>query len=235
MISKVQSTNAGGADRPSKCKVHKIAISAALSSTPSVSHIFYTSLVFGGGCTPVSIASVIQTHLATESYLKTLALHPPNRKSSTFTAIREDIYTESFPLYTDFFDLQNSSATVRIPHDGSGSGIAWAKRDELGEATARIVQAYRYAPVGQYKYLNMVILLSGPKIMNVAETLEELADMAGLKEKVKIMRVSQQIFAKDPKTREMMGSHGPKHPAKFWASTFKALRAGKCAIVSGEL
>lgn len=114
----------------------------------------------------------MQAHLATESFLKTLALHSPTQKPFTFTAIREGIYTESFPLYTGFFDLQNPSNEVKIPHDGSGPGIAWAKRDELGEATARIVQAYRYAPIGKYEGLNRSMLLSGPQVVSVADTLK---------------------------------------------------------------
>lgn len=177
----------------------------------------------------------MQAHLATESFLKTLALHPPIQKPFTFTAIREGIYTESFPLYTGFFDLQNPSNEVKIPHDGSGPGIAWAKRDELGEATARIVQAYRYAPIGKYEGLNAVILLSGPQVMSVADTLKQVAGLAGLKETVKITRVTQQEFTEDPKTQAIMGPHGPGNPAKFWTSTFEALTAGECAIVSGEL
>ena len=233
--------NDSNADHLSLCKAHKAMISAAVSSTPGVSHIFYTSLAFGGKCTPVSVASVMQAHLATESYLKALALHPPNKKPFTFTAIREGIYSESFPLYTGFFDLQNPSAEVKIPHDGFGAGIAWAKRDELGEATARIVQdycyapAYRYARAGKYEYLNMVILLSGPRVLRIAETLWQLAEITKLQEKVKITRVTQQEFTDDPKAREVLGSHGPEDPAKLWTSTFEALRAGECAILSGEL
>ena len=177
----------------------------------------------------------MQAHLATESYLKTLALHPPTQKPFTFTAIRQGIYTESFSLYTGFFDLQNPSTEVKIPHDGSGLGIAWAKRDELGEATARIVQAYRYAPVGKYECLNSVILLSGAQVISIADTLNQAAGIAGLKEKVNITRVTQQEFTEERKTQEIMGSHGPGNPANLWTSTFEALRAGECAIASGEL
>ncbi|CAF9929274.1 MAG: hypothetical protein ALECFALPRED_004288 [Alectoria fallacina] len=31
---------------------------------------------------------------------------------------------------------------MKIPHDGSGPGIAFAKIDDLGEVTAKLVQEY---------------------------------------------------------------------------------------------
>ena len=56
-----------------------------------------------------------------------------------FTAIREGIYSERFPTYTGFPDLQDLPEELKIPHDGSGPGIAFAKIDDLGEATAKLV------------------------------------------------------------------------------------------------
>lgn len=63
---------------------------------------------------------VMQAHLRTESYLKALGLEAnatPDQKPFTFTAIREEIYSESFPMYTGFPHPQNLPAGLKIPHD----------------------------------------------------------------------------------------------------------------------
>lgn len=45
-------------------------------------------------------------------------------------------------MYTKFFDLKKAVDEVRILHDGSGPGIAWAKIGELGEASSQLVKEY---------------------------------------------------------------------------------------------
>ena len=57
---------------------------------------------------------------------------------------------------------------VRIPHDGSGpGGLAWVKRDELGEGTAKVLrEALEYKPDASKDepfFFNITLLLSGPR------------------------------------------------------------------------
>lgn len=106
-------------------------------------------------------------HLATEKYLAELPGH------FTYTAIREGLYSESFPIYTAWFDPHQPVEEITIPHPGTGPGVAWAKRDELGEATAKMIYAYAKNPAG-FPYLNRVVLLSGPREVSLAETAEVL-------------------------------------------------------------
>lgn len=84
-------------------------------------------------------------------------------KPTTFTAVREGIYSESFPIFTVVPDPENPPDEVKVPHDGSGPGTTFAKIDDLGEAIANLVKEYLDAP-GNFKYTNQVMLLSGLRV-----------------------------------------------------------------------
>lgn len=210
-----------------------MAIDAAHRS--GVSHIFYTSLAFGGDCTAKSVAHVMQAHLKTEAYLKSIESESTERsdkKPVTFTAIREGIYSESFPMYTGFPDLQNLPEEVKIPHGGSGPGIAFAKIDDLGEATAKLVKQYLDSP-GGFQYKNEIILLSGSSVWSLADTVKLLGKVKGKDMKVK--QVTEEEYVADPRVQQMLGSHGPREVPKQWATSFDAVREGECAVASVEL
>ena len=55
------------------------------------------------------------------------------RSSINFTSIREGLYTNAFPVFMGWYP---STSTVYLPSDGP---IAFTLRDELGEATARLM------------------------------------------------------------------------------------------------
>ena len=107
--------------------------------------MFYTSLTFGGDRNLFSAVHVTQAYIATDKYLSSI-VHPeveePTLRSLSYTNIREGIYSDSLPMYTGFFDLTGSSNEFRIPHEGTGPGIAWVKIDNLSEALARLVHDY---------------------------------------------------------------------------------------------
>lgn len=67
-------------------EAHRRAVTAALDASPGVEHVFYTSLAFGGDGWPESKAHVMQAHLKTEAWLRSLC---QSRPSFTFTSIRE--------------------------------------------------------------------------------------------------------------------------------------------------
>ena len=143
----------------------------------------------------------MQAHLKTERYLKSLKsenTEGPNRKSLTFTAIREGTYSESFPMYTGFPDLQNLPKELKIPYDGSGPGIAFAKIDELGKATARLVKEYLDG-MEIFKYKDQVMLLSGPKFWSLADTVKLMEKLKG--KKINLKRVSEVEYGADPRFR----------------------------------
>lgn len=177
----------------------------------------------------------MQAHLQTEEYLKSLeskSMERADEKPFTFTAIREGIYSESFPMYTGFPDLKNPPDEVKIPHDGTGPGIAFAKIDDLGEATAKLVKEYLDSP-GSFRYKNQIMLLSGPKVWSLAETIKLLADVKG--KEMNFKEVSPEEYVAEPRVQQRLGSHGPGEVPKQWATSFDAVKKGECAVTSVEL
>ena len=106
----------------------------------------------------------MHAHLRTETYLQSFESESTRKSSTepvafTFTSIREGIYSESFPTYNGSPDLQNPADELKIPHDCSGPGIAFATIDDLGEATAKMIKEYRICwdlPVGLGSSINRV-------------------------------------------------------------------------------
>lgn len=215
--------------------MHERAIDAARRS--GVKHIFYSSLAFGGDLTDHSVAHVMGAHLATERYLANL----PGR--FTYTAIREGVYSESYPMYMGGFDIQqaqhsdpsdNKNDEIAIPHDGSGPGIAWAKRDELGEATAKMIVHCATDQMG-FPYLNRVVLLSGPREVSLRESVETIAGvLLPPGREIRIRQVSVDEFVELPWSRRALSCRGV-NLAREWATAWDAIRRGECAVVSPVL
>ncbi|KAJ5980040.1 hypothetical protein N7481_007338 [Penicillium waksmanii] len=205
---------------------HKSAIDAARKS--GVKHIFYSSLAFAGDGNPDTKAQVMLAHLATEKYLA--QLHDQNPQF-TYTVIREGLYSESFPLYTAFFDLKAPSNEICIPHDGSGPGIAWAKQDELGEATANLIAQHAQDPAA-FPYLNKIVLLSGPRALSLNETAEVFSRV--LNKTIKVRQVSVDEYVKQPQVQSGL-TYGGGNWAPLWATAFDGIRDGECAVVTPHL
>ncbi|KAB8230254.1 uncharacterized protein BDW43DRAFT_302533 [Aspergillus alliaceus] len=209
---------------------HQRAIDAAIRS--GVKYIFYGSLGYGGSPqNKESVAHVMQAHLDTERYLDDCTRRHPG---FGYTVVREGLYSESYPLYTSFFDPKNPVDAIRIPHDGSGPGIAWVKREELGEGTAELLARFMKDPNG-FKYRQQTVLLSGSKALTLKETVDVLGKVA--QRPVKILPVSVDEFAALPQNPANFTYHGVDH-SKVWSSAFEAFRCGEGAYVSpllGEL
>lgn len=137
-------------------------------------------------------------HLATESYLA--SLHAQDPQGFSYTILRIGLYAESFPIYTAGFDLHDPPADgkIRVPHDGEGPGIAWAKRAELGEAVARLMAMYKRDPAG-FPYMNELVVLSGPKEYSLAETARVFSDVLG--REITIEQVSIDEYANLPQVK----------------------------------
>ncbi|KAL0935451.1 nmrA-like family protein [Colletotrichum truncatum] len=205
-------------------KVQLPAIDAARRA--GVKHIFYSSLAFAGDYQDSSLAEVMQAHLDSERHLTEAAASDP---SFTFTSVREGLYSESYPIYTAFFDINAPADEILIPHDGSGPGVAWVKRAELGEATAKLIANYSWDP-DQFPYVNKKILLTGPKVWSLEETVKVLSQVAG--KDVRIRQVEVDEYVKLPQVLSVFGS---KDKARTWATAWEAIRAGETAVVTEHL
>ncbi|KAL2864004.1 uncharacterized protein BJX67DRAFT_229617 [Aspergillus lucknowensis] len=210
-----------------RINAHKKAISAAQSS--GVKHIFYSSLGFAGNYTDTSVAHVMGAHLATEKYLSQLS------GSTTYTVIREGLYSESFPIYTSWFDLRFPVSEVKIPHDGSAPGVSWVKRDELGEASAKLVARYATVTAGnvaeEFPYVNKVVLLTGPREISLKETVEVLGRVVG--KDVQIRPITVDEYASLP--HEGRHTYHGVDLSREWATAWEAIRLGETAVVTPTL
>lgn len=196
-------------------------------------HIFYSSLGFAGDASSDSMKSdslavVMQAHLDSEKHL---ASHAQAEPGFTYTSIREGLYSESFSLYLGFFDPKEASdgAEVTIPHDGCGPGVSWVKRDELGEASAKLIA--EYCGVGQFpqQLVNGKILLSGTREISLRETLEILGKSVG--KSFKIRQISIDEYVKLPKVADTFD----ETKARTWATAWEAIRAGEAALITQDL
>lgn len=164
-------------------------------------------------------------HLATEKYLA------EHSQSIGWTSIREGIYSESFPIYTAWFDPKNPVGEILIPHSGSGPGVAWVKRDELGEATAKLIVSYMQSPSG-FKYLNKKVLLSGQREISLAETIDILGRAVG--KPLQIRQISVDEYAKLPQIGDKHTYHG-KDLSREWSTAWEAIRNGDAAAISPDI
>lgn len=164
-------------------------------------------------------------HIATEKYL---ADQVPRIQ---YTCIREGLYSESFPIYTAWFDPQDPADEITIPHSGSGPGVAWVKRDELGEATAKLVASFVLAP-DRFAFANRTVLFSGPREVSLAETVEILGRAVG--KVVKIREISVDEYVRLPQIGDKHTYHGVDL-SREWATAWEAIRDGEAAVVSPAL
>lgn len=202
-------------------KAHRIAIDAAIAS--GIKHIFYSSLAFAG-LTNTSVAHVMGAHLQTEAYLSSLT------DKISYTVVREGIYSESYPIYTSWFNPSSQATEITIPHDGAGPGVAWVKRDELGEATARLITSYVKDPAG-FKYLNEKVLLTGQKEYSLAETVEVLGRVLGRDLRIREISVDEYVGL------EHWGLHTYHGVdlSREWATAWEGIRRGETAAVTGDI
>ncbi|KAJ4466056.1 hypothetical protein J3R30DRAFT_1350332 [Lentinula aciculospora] len=207
-----------------RTKAHRVAIDCAHKS--GVKHIFYSSLAFADRSdNSQSVALVMQAHLDTEKYLQELASKDP---SFSYTSIREGLYSESFPMYTAFFNLKFPTSEILIPHDGHAPGLAWAKLDELGEASALLLARF-YAAPGRFSEKNQVLLLSGVREWSLEETARALGQVVG--KEVLIRQISVDEYVAQPNVESSLTRDGKKM-AKEWASVYDAIRNGEASVVT---
>lgn len=175
------------------------------------------------------MAHVMGAHLETERYLA--SVQPSH--SFTYTVIREGLYTESFPIYTGWLDPKNppDSNLVTIPHDGLGPGVAWAKREELGEATANMLVSYMKNPEG-FPYVNRAVLLVGPKEVSLGDTVDAIGREIG--RPLMIRPISADEYTRLPAVKGTFVYRGVDLAGE-WTTAWEAMRKGEVAVTSDIL
>jgi len=113
-------------DTETRMRAHKNVVSAAKAS--KIKHIYYSSLAFGG--TGDSKVQLMEAHLETERLLKESGI--------TFTSIREGIYADGFPAFLNWYPT-DPNQVLYLPHSAAEGKWAFASRDELGEASAKLM------------------------------------------------------------------------------------------------
>ncbi|KZL82514.1 NmrA-like family protein [Colletotrichum incanum] len=203
---------------------HKIAIDSAIES--GVTYIFYESLGFAGSLdSKESVAHVMQAHLDTESYLEACHRSMPTVPSPSSARACTRNHTLSILA---FLDPEKPQSEIKIPHNGSGPGIAWVEGEELAEGTAELISQFANQP-DEFPWRNNTVLLSGNKVLTLLETVKILGKVA--KVLVQIKQVSDDEFAAQPQVSPNFTYRGIDL-SKPWATAFEAIRMGKGAFVS---
>ncbi|KAK9712089.1 hypothetical protein K7432_007362 [Basidiobolus ranarum] len=181
-----------------RIRSQRAAIDAA--KTAGVKHIYYTSLNYGND----PKVGVMNAHLATEEYLKASGL--------TYTIIREGTYMDSFSVSLGFFSIHDKA--VNVPSDGR---IAFADREELGEATAKIVAGDDYK--------NQTVVLSGARAYSLKETTELISKIIGRDIEFNVIPAEEWI--------KLHADKGGVTP--WWSTSYPAIKRGDTAVLSPAL
>ncbi|KAL9063465.1 MAG: hypothetical protein Q9157_008231 [Trypethelium eluteriae] len=174
-----------------------------------VGHVYYSSLAFGG-FKDTSIVDLQQAHLETEKLLK--------ESGVTYTSVREGLYADAFPAYLSWYPT-DPNQKLYLCADGP---ISYAGREELGEATAKLMIKGGHD--------NEIVLLTGPRAYT-------LSDVVGIVNEVTGRNVSIEFV--DPveyvnKSTELDKKEGKKPEGfyKAWVSLLEGLKHGEAGTVS---
>lgn len=217
--------------RSLRVEAHKNAIDAAVRA--GMKHIVYTSLGFADD----SSAAVMQAHLDTAEYLR----HTCARAGVDWTVLKEGIYSESYPLYLGFFDakalMEEKTREVLVPKT-EGQGVAWVARDELGEATARVLAdiADSLAKGQKTDFNGKTILLCGPKAFSLRDVSSKISAVLGWEGDgaLKVREVSEDEFVRHYAEKRGGGSEQEEF-VRQWASTYPAIAKGELAVLDPAL
>lgn len=101
------------------------------------------------------------------------------RSGLTYTAIREGVYAEAFPVFINWYP---DTTAVQLPADGE---IAWTRRTELGEATARIMIR------GGYE--NQTVLFTSEETITTKELVDILNETTSRQVKFEIVSSEEYV------------------------------------------
>jgi len=180
---------------------HITAIHAARAA--GVTHIYYTSLAFASS----SKAGVTRAHSRTEDFLHMLT-------DTTYTIIREGIYSESWPLY--FGHYQPGRDQRREIVVGGDGPVSWTSIADLGLGTALIL----VEPVARHS--GITLTLASPQAYTLNDIAKSVATARG-------EPVSLRVVSRDEYETYYARERGmdPRN-LKWWSSTYEALQKHEC-------
>lgn len=109
--------------------------------------------------------------------------------------------------------------------------MSWVKRDELGEASAKLIAQYATASSpSEFPWVNKKVVLTGPKVWSLNDTVKVLGAAVG--KDVRVREVSVEEWLAQPQIIEYFGT---EEKARTWATAWEAIRAGEAAYVSKTL
>ncbi|KAJ5246743.1 hypothetical protein N7468_001726 [Penicillium chermesinum] len=179
-------------------KQHQSVVDAA--KRQKVRHVWYTSLAFGGFRSD-SKADVQQAHLLTEEMLR--------KADINYTSVRQGLYADAFPVFMNWYP---STSTVYLSGDGP---IAFTLRDELGEATARLMIHGGHD--------REIVLLTAQETITYTEIVDLINETTG--RQVRVKTVPPEEFVKLQSTNDEGGKS---------AAFFSRLTSWNDAIAKGE-
>ncbi|KAK7540306.1 NmrA-like family protein [Phyllosticta citricarpa] len=195
-------------DNARRRRQHRNVVEAA--ERAQVGWVVYSSLAVGDVREGVEVEGVrlMGAHLETERLLRASKLK--------WTAVREGIYTDAFPVFLNWYPT-DPKQTMYLPSDGAAS---FALREELGEATAKLLMR------GGFE--NEVVALTGPRAVRLSEIVNVINETTG--RQVRINYVADEEYVR----RNVESDEGGKGEDFYWnwVTLFRAFRDGKMATVS---
>ncbi|KAF4539887.1 NmrA-like protein [Lasiodiplodia theobromae] len=193
-------------DNEKRKQQHHNVVTAAEQA--GVGRVYYSSLGIGGVDGQPWDVELMVAHLETEKMLRQSQL--------VWTIVREGVYADAFPVFLNWYP-KDPQQVLYLPCDGE---VAFALREELGEATAKLMM------VDGFERQN--VLLTGPRAIKLS-TLASVINQASSRA-VRIEYVSDEEYVKRSANRDI----GGKGEAFFrnWVSLLHSFETGKAATVS---
>ncbi|KAJ5599413.1 hypothetical protein N7450_000480 [Penicillium hetheringtonii] len=188
-------------DNEKRRKQHQNFVDAAKKM--DVKHVWYTSLAFGGLGSD-SKATVQGAHLMTEDMMRQSGIN--------FTSVREGIYADAFPIFMGWYP---NSSSVQVPSDGP---VAFTLRDELGEATARLMIRGGYD--------KQIVLLTAQETITYKEIVDLINETTGRSVRLEFVPADDFVALK------VANDEGGKSEAFFQSllTWYESIAKGEAAI-----
>lgn len=151
-----------------------------------------------------------------------------SRSGLSYTSVREGVYIDAFPVFVFWYP---NTTTIYLSGDGP---VAFASRDELGEATAQLMLR---DPEG-LNLKNNIALLTGPRTYKLTDVINAVSEATGRQLEIKC--VSKDEFPRIMALEDAREGRGRKPEAFFrsWQSLVESMEKGDTATVDplmGEL
>jgi len=138
------------------------------------------------------------------------------RSGLEYTIIREGIYVNAFPFFLNWYP---QTQVVKLPNDGR---IAWTSREELGEATAKLMVEEKYFD----RFRNQKVLFTAQEPLDCRGVAKTISEATG-------KELTFEIVTLDEYAKEFAKVGKPEQLARAWATTYDGLAKGEGELVDG--